>query len=1368
MSNRPPSYLAFLYGKLSSPTSQPIEDGKTLGNQCVTELNKLKDPDHFPPALLILLATPAYLEASKAAQLVAGVHYAFADAGYHDIPLIGSTVAAVFFDQQVHENGALLICLASRLVKAKVAIGVDARKNPETAVNHVLNQLGLTPGDKADMNPDADRKILTFLPGFGSEGLTIDYPAPKLHQLLREGVRKRIWIAGGVSSANDRTRKKSGLQFAGRLVLKDAIVTALVRSGTPLVVTFGHGLSQTGKHVEVTSISPDGRTVYEFDNRPAAEVIRQKGPFVMLGEMSISSEPVIDVPREAADGTSVELMREVKNGAFFEVLKPDPIKIQETIERDLTEAREKVPIASPLACLMFPCNAWRLRYQNLGLQIDSLLSRVEEFLPGTPCVGGFVDGEVGVDKTGRSLFGNGGVAGLIFGDEMRKHSVANLGLRALADNVADMTGTEDMDEAIKKALKIVVETGFPGAKLWLVQRNREEKFVVAAESLGKRFVKTKGVASRSLMGDNILAIAARERRPFFILDSSLDSRCNHEAVRDSGIISQYIVPLHRLDNKALGVLQVDLGDLRYLGELPTPVKNVLDSFGSIFGAAFNRIYNQTQSKILKLLDDEFDKSLSASTLEDGLQTLIKKFLKEFGLKIGYVRLADHQRRTLTLVAGDGPCYPEVMKERREVLFDDISPLSRAFMAGRATTVNETICDPTHLQMIERSRKQYPDIAKHLEKILSFAAVALENEQGEKLGVLGLYSDQPWYFSPPRIRSLMSLGTHLSFMIEHFRRKQREEAARRLLKFKLDIWHQVEIGDDPNSLRKLQEEITSRFWNAFEAETASLYLFDETEKKLILQAQHGWDDTSWRNRASYHIGDGWTGSVAMSDQAEYVPDMRIRKKKTAQDERGRYAVQMYGAEIPETMTVESIGLPLKIGDQRLGVLTLHRRIPKERAGESGFVTTDQELLQEGAEALAVFINALQRHREALWVKEEQIRWEEILGVFTEPENYKNLAKKLCWQMAKSLNAIQANFYECAEENVAQCTLIASEVMPTRRQNHDPSVPDYSIHLTGGTRKVHIERPNIQRQQGELLPDVAEGIVERICIPLTIANSLIGVIDLRWDKTVGVDPMLIRDDSTHLQALGNQIASAYHRNKLLSEREDARTEAALQQSAMQVMAAMLIQINHRVTNLIQYLKYLPALLTQARPDEVLFKDRISRMETRLESGAAMIERPLRIGQGIVTMTPRPCSVSKLVEEALDMAGAQLGQVVVNKLIPLKIHIMAEEDQIREALYNLIHNAIKASPDGGVLTIEVSANQPQKMARILIADTGKGMTKEEVDAARSGFITTRGHTGLGVLISTLLIQANKGTVVIDSVKGAGTRVTVTLPLALKEKNT
>ena len=54
-------YLAFVYGGLAQPSGDTIEDGNELARQCLHQLADL-DKDRFPPRLLILLASPAYLQ----------------------------------------------------------------------------------------------------------------------------------------------------------------------------------------------------------------------------------------------------------------------------------------------------------------------------------------------------------------------------------------------------------------------------------------------------------------------------------------------------------------------------------------------------------------------------------------------------------------------------------------------------------------------------------------------------------------------------------------------------------------------------------------------------------------------------------------------------------------------------------------------------------------------------------------------------------------------------------------------------------------------------------------------------------------------------------------------------------------------------------------------------------------------------------------------------------------------------------------------------------------------------------------------------------------------------------------------------------
>src|SRR5262245_44937732 len=112
------SYLAFLYSGVEACAGRPQEAGEKLARHCVKQLRDLNDPEQVPPRVLILRTSPAYLELSKAGDLLAGINETFSGEGFPDTPLIGCSAAAVFFNRRVRTEGALLICLASRLLEA--------------------------------------------------------------------------------------------------------------------------------------------------------------------------------------------------------------------------------------------------------------------------------------------------------------------------------------------------------------------------------------------------------------------------------------------------------------------------------------------------------------------------------------------------------------------------------------------------------------------------------------------------------------------------------------------------------------------------------------------------------------------------------------------------------------------------------------------------------------------------------------------------------------------------------------------------------------------------------------------------------------------------------------------------------------------------------------------------------------------------------------------------------------------------------------------------------------------------------------------------------------------------------------------------
>lgn len=107
-----------------------------------------------------------------------------------------------------------------------------------------------------------------------------------------------------------------------------------------------------------------------------------------------------------------------------------------------------------------------------------------------------------------------------------------------------------------------------------------------------------------------------------------------------------------------------------------------------------------------------------------------------------------------------------------------------------------------------------------------------------------------------------------------------------------------------------------------------------------------------------------------------------------------------------------------------------------------------------------------------------------------------------------------------------------------------------------------------------------------------------------------------------------------------------------------------------------------------------------------------------------------------------------------------------RIKQILINLLSNAVKFTSSGGAVSIEATGLNGG-LVRIIIADSGEGMSPTEVDTAltpfgqiHGGLNKTHEGTGLGLPISAALIRLHGGTLEIESEKNVGTRAIVTLP--------
>ena len=129
---------------------------------------------------------------------------------------------------------------------------------------------------------------------------------------------------------------------------------------------------------------------------------------------------------------------------------------------------------------------------------------------------------------------------------------------------------------------------------------------------------------------------------------------------------------------------------------------------------------------------------------------------------------------------------------------------------------------------------------------------------------------------------------------------------------------------------------------------------------------------------------------------------------------------------------------------------------------------------------------------------------------------------------------------------------------------------------------------------------------------------------------------------------------------------------------------------------------------------------------------------------------------------------------KLCEKPVPVHGDESKLEQVLMNLVVNAGEAMPEGGELLVETciqeltgdesSEGLSGKCAVLLVADTGTGLNRQEIDRIFDPFYTTKGDSGTGLGLSTVygIVKQHGGTVQVTSKKGVGTTFRVILPLS------
>jgi signal transduction histidine kinase len=331
------------------------------------------------------------------------------------------------------------------------------------------------------------------------------------------------------------------------------------------------------------------------------------------------------------------------------------------------------------------------------------------------------------------------------------------------------------------------------------------------------------------------------------------------------------------------------------------------------------------------------------------------------------------------------------------------------------------------------------------------------------------------------------------------------------------------------------------------------------------------------------------------------------------------------------------------------------------------------------------------------------------------------------------------------------------------------------LTGTTLFVH-EHPTAralrgERVRGETL-EVRRGPVGDPAVIEVNSNPL-------YDPHKRVrGAVTVERDVTERTRLQQQVQTEAERlERMVQERTRellALQEATSRDRRLAAVGQLAAGVMHDVNNALNPIMAAAYLLEMNAENPAAVRDYAVRIARAAETGAATAARVGRFirQEPLLGAREDTVDISVMVEEVVAMTRplwqerAKGGVVQLDQELAESALVRGIAGELREALLNLVQNALDAMAGGGTLKIRTtrSANE----ISVSVADTGIGMSAEVRERAFEPFFTTKGVNGTGLGLAEVygIARRHRGRAEIESAPGEGTTVRLVFPISTPER--
>jgi PAS domain S-box-containing protein len=237
------------------------------------------------------------------------------------------------------------------------------------------------------------------------------------------------------------------------------------------------------------------------------------------------------------------------------------------------------------------------------------------------------------------------------------------------------------------------------------------------------------------------------------------------------------------------------------------------------------------------------------------------------------------------------------------------------------------------------------------------------------------------------------------------------------------------------------------------------------------------------------------------------------------------------------------------------------------------------------------------------------------------------------------------------------------------------------------------------------------------------------------------------------------------------EEQRIELEREHAANRAKDECLATVSHELRTPLNSILGWAQILHRSNLDKEVLTHGLDAIEHSAASQNKLISDLLdvsRIVAGTLSIEARPVEIAPIIDSAIDIMrpAANAKSIRIEALLDTSIcSIIGDPNRLKQIVWNLLANAIKFTPEGGL--VEIKLEHTASNARIIVSDTGSGISAESLPHIFARFYQAsnaarRGGLGLGLAIVRRLVELHGGSIRAESAgTGQGATFTVDLPL-------